>query len=162
MGSGKSHWGKRIAALLNWQFIDFDKFIEEKENLTIPQIFSTKGEVHFRALEKKYLEEVTRLDKAVIAAGGGTPCFYNNMEVMNRSGKTYYLKAQIATITSRLSTQVNERPLLKGKTTAELPAFFEKQLKEREPFYMQAAHVIEVEHLNDSNLKEMVWLNKIA
>jgi shikimate kinase len=161
MGSGKSHWGKRIAELLHWQFIDLDNYIEEQEGLTIADIFNKHGEVHFRELEKKYLQETTGLRKVVIAAGGGTPCFFDNMEAMNRSGKTYYLKTKIATIISRLDKQTNDRPLLKGKSAADLPAFFEKQLKERERFYLQAAHIVEVEKLNDSNLKEMLSLSEI-
>lgn len=155
MGSGKSHWGKKLADLLNWNFIDLDKFIEEKESITIPGIFAQQGESHFRSLEKKYLEETTKADKTVIASGGGTPCFYDNMEVMNRTGETVYLKAQIKTIVERLSKKANTRPLLKGKSETELPAFFEEQLKKREPFYLQAKYIIEVEKLSDRNFVEI-------
>ncbi len=155
MGSGKSHWGKRLAQLLHWQFIDLDTFIEQQEGTRIARLFEQHGEAHFRALEKKYLEKIATLNEAVIAAGGGTPCFYDNMQLMNRTGETYYMKAKIETIMTRVIKGKSKRPLLKGKTPAELPAFFEGQLKVREPFYLQARHVVEVEKLEGGDLKEI-------
>ncbi len=159
MGSGKSYWGQRIAAGLGWRFIDLDKMIEEKESMRISEIFEKRGEPYFRALEKKCLEELTAFSNVVIAAGGGAPCFHNNMQLMNSRGETYYLKARIETLIPRLLHQMNERPLLKGKTKNELPGFFTEQLKQREPFYLQASHVIEVEKLTEENLKEFFQKN---
>lgn len=154
MGSGKTHWGKKISTHLGWQFVDLDKMIEENENMRISEIFEKHGEPYFRVLENKYLKELTTLNNVVVAAGGGTPCFYNNMQLMNSLGETYYLRAKIETIIPRLAVEVNARPLLRGKTKNELPAFFTEQLKQREPFYLQAAHVVEAEKLSEENLKE--------
>ncbi|MDZ4846937.1 MAG: shikimate kinase [Chitinophagales bacterium] len=159
MGSGKTHWGKKIAANLGWQFIDLDGLIEENEQRSVADIFEKQGEAHFRALEKKQLEELTAFNNVVVAAGGGAPCFHNNMQLMNSLGETYYLKAKIETLVPRLLHQMNERPLLKGKTMNELPAFFTEQLKQREPFYLQASHIIEAEKLSEENLKEFFQKN---
>lgn len=154
MGSGKSYWGEKIAALLHYQFIDLDTFIEENEGKSIASIFE-QGETHFRLLEKKYLEKVILRENIVVATGGGTPCFYDNMKKMNDAGKTYYLKAEIETIISRLQHQRESRPLLKGKSPDELPAFFLQQLKTRKPFYEQADRMLQVEKLSEKKLARM-------
>lgn len=158
MGSGKTYWGERLAQLLRWRFADLDRYIETKEKQSIPEIFSLQGEKHFRSLESKYLRDFETMEQVVVAAGGGTPCFHNNMQLMNGCGSTFYLKAKPETVSARLKDEIHSRPLLKGKTVRELPAFFEQQLKEREPFYRLASHTIEAEKITSENLPELFFL----
>lgn len=159
MGSGKTHFGKKIADFIGWNFIDLDQYIEEKEAMRIPQIFEKHGENHFRQLESKYLKEIVLLEQIVVATGGGTPCFHGNMEMMNRSGETWYLKITPATAAERVKHQIAERPLLKGKSSDDLVSFFTKQLKEREPFYARAKRRIHAEKMDERNWKEMLGLH---
>ncbi|HXH20069.1 MAG TPA: shikimate kinase [Chitinophagales bacterium] len=149
MGSGKTFWGEKIARLLGWKFIDLDSYIEEREKKSIPEIFERFGENHFRNLETKYLHELGSLNKIVVAAGGGTPCFNNNMEWMNQSGETYFLKISPETAAGRLKNQISTRPLLRGKNHEELILFLTKQLKEREQYYRMAKHIVDGEKLDD-------------
>ena len=155
MGSGKTYWAKKIAAALHWKFADLDGFIEEREQMSITEIFGRFGENHFRLLEKKYLEELSRENKIVVAAGGGTPCFHNNMEVMNKTGETWYLKVEPALAAQRLKDISRERPLLKNKTGKELAQFLTSQLQRRERFYLQAKHIVEEEKLDGKKLTEV-------
>jgi len=158
MGSGKSYWGEKIATLLKWKFIDLDKHIIAHEKMGIPEIFEKRGENYFRNLENKYLKDLLSLNNVVIAAGGGTPCFQGNMEMMNQNGETYYLKVKPETSAARLKGMTEERPLLKGKSGNDLVSFFTEQLKEREPFYSQASHIIDAEKLDENKLKKLFTL----
>ncbi len=155
MGSGKTYWGEKIAAMLQWKFIDLDRFVEEREKMSISKIFEKQGENHFRKLEAKYLQEAASLENIVVAAGGGTPCFHGNMDFMNRVGETYFLKVRPETAAERLKEQINDRPLLKGKNQSELISFLEKQLKERESFYLKATRFIDGEKLDEEKLKQI-------
>ncbi len=113
-GSGKSFWGEKLADKLSVNFIDLDNEIERKAGSSIIEIFRLHGEEYFRLIEKEVLESVIALHKnEVIACGGGTPCFYNNIEMMNRSGKTIYLKTPISLLLERLkkSSESAKRPL---------------------------------------------------
>ncbi len=155
MGCGKTHWAERIARQLNSEFIDLDRFIEQGEKLSIPEIFGKYGEQHFRQLETKYLNQLSEKENVVVAAGGGTPCFNNNMELMNSLGETYYLQTEVETLVKRVRNQTKERPLIKDLGEQELIHFFTKNLKERERFYKIAKHVVEEEKLNDEDLREI-------
>lgn len=155
MGSGKTYWGEKAAGWLGWRFVDLDRYIEEQERMSISKIFQKHGEAHFRKLENKYLMQVEEFGNTVIAAGGGTPCFYDNIKQMNRMGKTYYLKTKPETAAARLKNQISERPLLHGKKEKELIAFLKNQLIERESFYLQARHTIESENLTEKNLPSL-------
>jgi len=143
MGCGKSYLGKRLAEHLNWQFLDMDAYLEAKEGKTITQIFAEGGESLFRELEKNYLTATADFDNAVIATGGGCPCFYDNMEWMDVSGRTIYLKTPTSILVERLQAETAHRPLLAGKTKQELTAFIEAKLAERAPIYEQAQVIFE-------------------
>lgn len=155
MGSGKTYWGRRIADILKWKFIDLDRYIEEREKMNIPGIFEKYGESNFRNLENKYLKELVSMNYIVVATGGGAPCFHGNMELMNRSGETFYLKAKVELSAKRLKSMTEERPLLKGTSPQDLIPLFIKQLKEREPIYLQAAQILDAEKLDEKKLKEL-------
>ena len=113
MASGKSAVGKLLAKDLKMQFIDLDSFIEEKENLTISELFNTKGEIYFRKKEGEYLQELLNLNENyIISLGGGTPCYGDNMEIIEKNSKSFYLNASINTIFNRLLGETSKRPLV--------------------------------------------------
>ena len=143
MGSGKSYLGKQLAKELQWNFIDLDTYLENKEAKTITQIFEEGGEALFRQLERDYLTATGDFEKTVIATGGGCPCFYDNMEWMDVSGQTVYLKTPVSILVNRLQTETDHRPLLAGKSEQELTVFIAHKLAERTGYYEQAQHTFE-------------------
>lgn len=151
MGSGKSTVGKGLAKALNLSFIDMDDYIEERNFKSIPQIFAEDGEATFRKLEQKALEELSVFNNVVIATGGGAPCFFDNIDVIKRTGKSIYLKGSPRIIADRLRHSKIERPLIKGKTEEELVAFIDETLHKREEWYNQADIVLEFDHDLDTN-----------
>ena len=145
MGSGKSHFGKQWAAEKGLQFYDLDKEIESAEGMSVTDIFSSKGEAHFRDIESKALNTFERKDNFILACGGGTPCFNNNMQWMNDHGTTVYLKCPPGLLFQRLENEKEQRPLLQNIPHQELMPFIITKLAEREPYYMQAHHIIEAD-----------------
>lgn len=139
MGCGKSTLGKKVAQKTGYSFIDLDELIVKKTGMSISNYFETFGESSFRELERKVLHNFQNTSNAIIATGGGTPCYFDNMDWMNEHGKTIYLKMSPKALLSRLSQkEVETRPLLKGKSTAELLEFITTKLEERTPFYSRA------------------------
>jgi shikimate kinase len=114
MGCGKSTIGKRLAKEKRWAWLDTDRFIENRFRKSISDIFSEYGEEKFREIEHKILLEVSEYENVVISTGGGMPCFYNNMEIMNATGTTIYLKLDEKTLFSRLKHTKNERISIKN------------------------------------------------
>ena len=140
MGSGKTTVGQLLATQLGYGFIDMDNHIEGKLFKSISQIFTELGEDQFRLLEKQCLHEVAEFDQVVISTGGGVPCFFDNMEYMNKQGVTVYLKLSSADLAERLEqSHANKRPLLANRKGEELLHFISEELAKREPFYSQAA-----------------------
>lgn len=156
MGAGKTYWGKQWAYTNKFPFYDLDVLIENRESSTVANIFKEKGEDHFRTLETELLEAFQFSSNAIIACGGGTPCFNNNMEWMNRNGITIFLKASPLEIVARLEGGVKKRPLLSGKSGETLLKFVEQKLKERAQCYEAAEHTFEVKHLNTSSLHAII------
>jgi shikimate kinase len=152
MGSGKSTAGQKLATKLNYQFIDLDRFIESEYGKTIPQIFAEKGESEFRAFENNVLKKIITMDNIVVACGGGTPCFYNNIELMNNTGITVYIKMSVDVLMSRLKAAKEERPLIKNKTEDELRKFISRQLEIREDFYHKAQYLVKGKDLKVDEL----------
>ena len=143
MGSGKTTVGQLLATQLGYGFIDMDNHIEGKLFKSISQIFTELGEDQFRLLEKQCLHEVAEFDHVVISTGGGVPCFFDNMEYMNKQGITVYLKLSSADLAERLElSHANKRPLLAGRKGEELLRFISEGLAKREPFYSQAAYSV--------------------
>jgi len=138
MGCGKSTLGRRLAEHLNLQFVDMDHYIEMRNHKTVPQIFSEEGEAEFRDKERKALEELSEFSDIVIATGGGAPCFFDNIDLMNNSGNTIYMNIDASILADRLLKSKTERPLIKGKSKDELVAFIDETLKKRNEFYTQA------------------------
>ena len=144
MGSGKTHWGKIWAAKSGLQFFDLDAVIEQEEKKSIAEIFEQNGEAYFRQRETEVLKTFTQKQHCIIACGGGTPCFNNNMQWMNDNGQTIYLLATPNQILQRVITEQEQRPLIKDFSPEDLMLFIENKLKEREPFYSNAKIILPV------------------
>ena len=147
MGSGKTTIGKPLAARLGYRFIDQDDVLEERFGMTITQVFATAGEPKFRETEREVLTELSQLENVVIATGGGCPCFFDNMQLMNRHGLSIYLKGDPKTLVHRLKDSHGTRPLIKDKTDVELIQYVTDKLAEREPFYSQAKYTVQAINL---------------
>ena len=138
MGSGKTTVGRLLAVQLGIDFVDTDRFIEMHQGMTIAEIFAKHGEAVFREMERKMLLDLKKYGSAVVATGGGMPCYNDNMSIMLANGKVAYLKTSPQELAQRLSLSNNERPLIKGKTENEMLHYITKQLSEREPTYNRA------------------------
>ena len=156
MGCGKSTLGRRLSAHLGLQFVDMDHYIEERNCKTVPQIFSEEGEAEFRKKERKALEELSEFTDIVIATGGGAPCFFDNIDLMNKSGKTIYMNIDPKILADRLLKSKTERPLIKGKSREELIAFIDDTLKKRNEFYLQATYQITEPDIDLDFVKTMI------
>ncbi|MGE0018061.1 MAG: shikimate kinase [Draconibacterium sp.] len=156
MGCGKSTLGKRLAKHLNLQFVDMDHYIEMRNHKTVPQIFAEEGETEFRKKERKALEELADFSDIVIATGGGAPCFFDNIELMNNTGTTIYMNIDPAILADRLMNSKTERPLIKGKSKEELTYFIDEMLKKRGPFYSQAKFEITEPDIDLSVIQNLI------
>jgi len=161
MGAGKTTLGRKLAKKLGLSFYDLDWYIEARFRMKIPQIFEEKGEDGFRDLEKRMLHELAEMENVVIACGGGTPCFYDNMEYMNSMGETVFLNADIDAIKGHLKMGKSVRPLIQGKSPEELDIFIRESMKERMPFYQKAKHTVNISLITkNSQIDE--YVNQIA
>lgn len=150
--SGKSTLGKHVAKQLGLNFIDLDKIIVENEGIEITDIFKTKGENYFRELERKYLLKMINLnDGYILATGGGAPCFFDNMDQMNKNGITIFLNISVDELFSKLSKKgTQKRPLLKNFSHEDLYLELKNKLKDRMTFYEQSKICLD-QNLNDVN-----------
>jgi shikimate kinase len=159
MGCGKTTLGKKVAQKTGYSFIDLDELITQQIGMSITQYFDTFGETAFRKIERETLHSLTEVNDVIIATGGGTPCHLDNMDWMNKEGKTIYLKLSPKALLSRLSqTEIETRPLLKGKSNAELLEFITSKLEERSPFYSQAKIVYDSLQYNPKDLINQIIL----
>ncbi len=159
MGSGKSTLGKRLAKKISWDFMDMDKELEAQEGMPVERIFEEKGEEYFRQKESELLHKLNSERNAVIATGGGAPCYDDNMEVMNSKGVTVYLRMHECSLTSRLEKARIVRPLIQGLETEELRTYIRKKLDEREPYYNQAHCIIKGESVKPDHIIALVFGN---
>jgi shikimate kinase len=160
MGCGKSFIGKRLAEKLNLPFIDMDEYLQNAEKQTIATIFTQYGEAHFRQLEKEKLREMLPVQNAVIATGGGAPCFHDNMAWMNQQGITIYLQASTQLLFDRLKSESDKRPVLGGRSDDELKHFISNKIEERNFYYAQCTYTIQQGDGNAENiLKQIMALN---
>lgn len=161
MCAGKTTVGRALAKELSLSFYDLDWYIEERFHTKVSKIFAEEGEERFRDMERRMLHEAAEFEDVVLACGGGTPCFFDNIDYMNKTGETFYLKASPETIVQHLALSRGERPLLKGKSPDELLAFVTQQLNEREPFYSKARHIVDVNVLDSFDKINLVVNNII-
>lgn len=141
MGSGKTTLGRAVARRMGMDFIDLDAYIENRRRRTVAQLFAELGADGFRRIERTLLEEVAEFQDVVVACGGGTPCYFDNMRLMGEKGLTVWLSTSAERLYSRLTRPgaKAKRPVIAGKTDGELMDFIVENLREREPFYSQAA-----------------------
>jgi len=149
MGAGKTTVGKVLSRELGLQFYDLDWYVEGRMRKTVPQLFAERGEEGFRQIEHNLLHEVAEFEDVVISCGGGTPCFFDNMDYMNSQGETVYLQAKPEVLYAHLKMGKVERPLLKDKTPEQMYAYIREQLSQREKYYLKAKHVLDVNLLDD-------------
>ena len=149
MGSGKTTVGKALSKDTGLMFYDLDWYIESRMRKSVSQIFAERGEEGFRKIEYNMLHEVAEFEDVIISCGGGSPCFFDNMDYLNQQGDVVYLKASPDTLYKHLLMAKVERPLLKDKSPEELIAYITEHLKEREPFYSQAQYTLDVSVLDD-------------
>jgi len=146
MGCGKSTIGRKVAELLEMTFVDLDKYIEERYFKSVPAIFADEGEGGFRDKERTSLLEVSQFENVVVGTGGGTPCFFDNMEVMNNNGITVYIAPDTEILAARLLKSRTERPLIAGKSPENLISFINDALLKRAPFYEKSKIIIRGEN----------------
>ena len=151
MGAGKTTLGKAFSRELGLTFIDLDWYIAERFHKTVQQLFSERGEQGFRELEQKMLHEVAEFEDVVISAGGGTPCFFDNMDYMNACGDTVFLQVEPEVLFRRLKVAKQQRPLLANKSDEELMNFICEALQKRHPFYSQAKLLFRADELEDKS-----------
>lgn len=145
MGSGKSYWGRQLSSRLALPFFDLDEAIEKNTGQSISDLFNTRGEERFRQLEKEVLTQLIEGNSSlVVSTGGGTPCFFNNMELMKQAGVVVWLNPSINLINERLLLEKDHRPLIQKLPDAELKSFILKKMNDRRLYYEQAdVHVNE-------------------
>ena len=151
MGAGKTTVGKALAAELGVPFYDLDWFITTRYRRSVPEIFAERGEDGFRDLERRMLHEAAEFEDIVLSCGGGTPCFFDNMDYMNSLADTIYLKATPEVLAMHLRMGKGKRPLLEGKSPEELEDYVREMLVTREPFYAQAKHTLDVSLLDTAS-----------
>ena len=149
MGSGKTTMGKALSKETGMMFYDLDWYIESRMRKSVSQIFAERGEEGFRQIEYNMLHEVAEFEDVIISCGGGTPCFFDNMDYLNQQGDVVYLKASPETLYKHLLMAKVERPLLKGKSAEELIAYITEHLTERAPFYEKARLTLDVNVLDE-------------
>jgi shikimate kinase len=143
MGSGKSRTGGEVASLLKWRFIDMDDLFEERYRISVLDFFEKYDEISFRNIERKLLHETVLEKDAIIATGGGTACFFDNMDFINGQGTSIYLKPAFSLLANRLKIVRKKRPLLKDLKLENFTDYIRKQIDEREKFYTKAHFTLE-------------------
>ena len=162
MASGKTSIGKKLASKLNYSFLDLDDYIEEKENLTVSEVFKTKGEIYFRKQEAHYLKALLQSENnTILSVGGGTPCYSGNMDVILAANnvKCIYLKASLPTLANKLLRKKAKRPLISHiETIEEMTEFIGKHLFERSHFYNQAEIKVSIDNKTKDEVVEDIIL----
>jgi shikimate kinase len=157
MGAGKTTVGKDLAKQLGLTFYDLDWYIETRMRKKVKQIFDECGEEGFRTIERNMLHEVAEFENVIIACGGGTPCFFDNMDYINAQGDVVYLKGEPEVLFRHLKMGKGVRPLLLGKSDEELIQYITDSLKKREQYYLKARHIVDIPFMeNDDKVKDTI------
>lgn len=146
MGSGKTHWGRLLSEKLGIRFFDLDEQVMEHAGKSVVEIFATEGEEQFRLMEKDVLHIITEShDSFVMACGGGSPCYFNNIEYMNQSGISVWINAPLEVLFQRLLSEKDKRPLIKDLSDEQLRNFIAKKFSDRKIYYEQADVTVDEE-----------------
>jgi len=157
MGSGKTHWGKRLSQRIEIPFYDLDEEIVRAEQQSIQQIFHDKGEEYFREKERDMLEAITDdHNSLILSCGGGTPCFFNNIDFMKQYGTVVWLNTAVDALVERLLKEKSHRPVIKNVPDAELRSFIIKKLQERKLYYEQADTMLHEESITIDALLKII------
>lgn len=155
MGTGKSYWGRLWAEQQQLHFFDLDTEIERHAGLTIPQIFEHHGETYFREQERERLLSFEKEDSFILSTGGGTPCFYNNMQWMKENGLTIYLDTPLSVLKERLINEKMHRPLIKQLDDQSIEDFIKNSIQKRKKYYNQADIILSTESISDITFEEI-------
>ena len=153
MGSGKTTVGRILARQYGIEHIDLDWRIEQRFHTKISNMFAEIGEDGFRRRERNMLQEIMCMEDVVVSVGGGTPCFFDNMEQMNSAGYTIYLQCNIDVLVERIMRSQAKRPIVANKTKDELEVFVAEHLAEREKFYLKGQYVWNAVEMDLDELK---------
>ena len=156
MGAGKTTAAKRLANRLGWEVADTDDLFEEKYKISVCDFFNKYDEPLYRKLESQVLKETEGLENTVISTGGGTACYFDNMDWMNCHGLTVFMRISEKAVIDRLLHAKRKRPLSTGKTEAELTEFVNHHYTSRLPFYEQARITVKSEDLDLENLLKLI------
>lgn len=161
MGSGKTHWGRLLSAKLGLDFFDLDTVIVEQEKRSVADIFSVKGEEYFRYQEKETLERIAGQQEGfILSCGGGTPCFFNNIEYMKKIGKVIWLNTSTDVLKERLFKERKSRPLIQAVDDADLSRYVVRKLSERRMYYQQADVTVNEENITLDELIRLLFQNE--
>jgi len=158
MGSGKSYWGRQLSEKLHIPFFDLDEQVESHEGKAINEIFAEKGEEYFRLQEMDTLHIISEShDSFVMATGGGTPCYFNNIEYMKKEGTTIWINTPVELLFERLLKEKNKRPLIKELDDAQLKGFIIKKFSDRKIYYEQAELVVDEAEKNMEKILDKLF-----
>lgn len=158
MGSGKSYWGRQLSQKLNLPFFDLDEQVVNSAGKSINEIFEQDGEEFFRLSEKDTLHIITEShDSFIMACGGGSPCYFNNIEYMNQSGTTVWINSSFATLIERLEKEKEHRPLLRKMTREQMKAFIIRKFSDRKIYYEQADVTVDDDQVSLDQFVEKIF-----
>ncbi len=156
MGSGKTYWGARLSERLGFPYIDLDAALVDQEGLTVARIFESRGETYFRQVERDLLRRLSAGESFVMSCGGGTPCFFDNMEFMKGQGATIWLDPGLEQLLERIQRKKSKRPLVASLSGDALREYVVSKLEERKPFYSRAAHRVDPDQMNPETFTELL------
>ncbi len=158
MGAGKTYWGRLLSEKLGIRFFDLDEQVTEHAGKSIPEIFATEGEEQFRLQEKEVLHIITESHNSfVMACGGGSPCYFNNIDYMNQAGTTVWINTAGTILFQRLMAEKEKRPLIRDLSDDQLKAFIHKKFADRKIYYEQADVKVDEELVELDKLIETIF-----